>query len=230
MMRYIILLLCCLFVITCERNLTGPSPFSPSPLNVVDEIQLDHSLHKIVFVDAANGWALTDSSGVYHTENGGKSWTLRPIGTVTRLMDMSFVNSTCGWICGFDMTLCRTRDGGQTWEEQFIGQPTDSVFQHIEFIDEQHGWLITAWGSVYRTVDGGSSWQLTSDDHRPGINYFRMWGARGVMAQALGPILRTSNSGESWHVLETPMEYNSTAYFVDPERGWSFSGTNLPYS
>ncbi|MBN1560355.1 hypothetical protein JW998_08900 [candidate division KSB1 bacterium] len=227
MKKYILVLLCSLFVISCERNLTGPSD---TVLTIIDEIQLDHPLYKIVFLDGHTGWALTDSSGVYHTLNGGKTWTLQSIGAVTRWMDMCFVNSACGWICGFDMTLCRTRDGGQTWERQVIPQPTDSVFQHIDFIDEQHGWLVTAWGTVYRTVDSGSSWQLMSDDRRPGTNFFKMWGSHGVMAQALGPILRTNDGGESWHVLNTPMQYHSTVYFIDPDRGWSFSGTSAPYS
>lgn len=226
MMRWIILLLCCSCIITCERNLIGPSS---TALNVVDAIQLDHSLSKIVFIDADKGWVLADGGGVYRTVDGGKNWIWHSLDRGTRLMDMSFVTSTCGWICGFDMTLCRTRDGGQTWERQVIPQPTDSVFQHIEFTDEQRGWLITAWGSVYRTVDGGASWRLTSDDHRPGINFFRMWGAHGVMAQAFGPILRTSDSGESWPVMNTPMPDNSTVYFIDPDRGWAFSGT-APYS
>jgi photosystem II stability/assembly factor-like uncharacterized protein len=227
MIKYIIIVLCCLCVISCEHNLNGPSW---AALNIADLIQLDHSLQRIVISDAHNGWALTDSSGVYHTINGGANWTLQSVGAGTRLMDMSFVNSTSGWMCGFDATLWRTRDSGQTWQRLTINQPSDSVFQHVEFTDEQRGWLITAWGTVYRTVDGGLSWSLSSSERRPGISFFRMWGSHGVMAQALGPILRTGDGGESWQVLNTPMQYNSAVYFVDPNRGWLFSGNSNPAS
>lgn len=217
----------CLFIMSCGRDLTGPS--SGPALGIISEIQLEHSLGKILFVDAQHGWAMTDSSGVFRTTDGGDSWEFFPSSIRTRYLDMSFVNSSTGWICGFDMTLQKTTDGGRTWSRHMIANTADSIFQHVDFINEREGWLFTSLGDVYGTTDGGKNWQLQSRLQIGGLSFVKMWGRRGIVSQHTGSVLETKDGGLSWSSLTTPNGIVGQAFFISPDDGWIIQ-TVAPYT
>ncbi len=221
----------CLFfgfvlLLSCERFLTGPA--SGPGLGISSQVQVEGSLQKIIFLDSQNGWVLTDSAGIYHTTDS-QNWQHHELGFKTRFLDMTFISPTTGWVCGSEKTILRTTDGGQSWQQQFIKNPLDSVYQHIYFENENDGWIFTSWGDVYNTTNGGEQWQHAGGLQRPGLSFVKMWGSRGVVSQLHSTVLRTDDGGQTWFVLNVPVERAGEAFFINPDQGWLFQ-TLAPYS
>ncbi|MBC7775333.1 MAG: PKD domain-containing protein [Phycisphaerae bacterium] len=68
---------------------------------------------QLSFTSAQEGW-MSNKSSVYHTTDGGQSWTQQLSAGITEL---DFVDSLHGWASGYS-GIFGTTDGGHTWEEQ----------------------------------------------------------------------------------------------------------------
>jgi photosystem II stability/assembly factor-like uncharacterized protein len=225
--KFTFLLTLVFILFNCSRNMTGPS--SGPGLNIVSAVQLGHPLQKAFFIDEQHGWALTDSSGIYRTTDGGSTWEYSSFDVKTRLTDMSFVSSATGWVCGFDTTVLHTTDGGRTWTRQMVRDIGDSIIHHIKFSTESDGWLVTTMGSLFGTTDGGVTWNLMMRSEPPGIRYFNMWGSRGIAEQHNGIMRRTEDGWQSWTTLKMPAEQIGQTFFINPDEGWLMQ-TFPPYS
>ncbi len=65
------------------------------------------------FTSSVEGW-MSNKSSVYHTTDGGQSWTKQ---LATGITEVEFTDSLHGWASGYSGVF-GTIDGGITWEEQ----------------------------------------------------------------------------------------------------------------
>ncbi|HEX5085999.1 MAG TPA: YCF48-related protein [Blastocatellia bacterium] len=151
------------------------------PLSSGAAVDISH----ISFIDRNRGWMLgrpdgkmSDEAGnesiLFITNNGGRTWTRKPLPNVTSL---HFIDARTGWAVGMNSTLLKTTDGGMEWSkvvaiDKLIKSPIDSSdhnfgFSDIQFTDAKHGWLIGNFyeqargdiGGIFATSDGGDTWR-----------------------------------------------------------------------
>lgn len=116
-------------------------------------------------------WIATSGNFVFHTIDGGKTWTKKKVTAndkEVRVFSIYFQDSKIGWALGdhsfnsFDTNststkvVLKTIDGGTTWREVFSTND-GSLFEQMRMIDSNVGWLVSE-DSVYRTFDGGQNW------------------------------------------------------------------------
>lgn len=147
------------------RTLVGQEP--PAPF---DPMLADAQLADVVFADRAHGWAVGDRGVIWHTGDGGRTWTLQPSGVDCRLSSVCFLSDKVGWAAGGYMqpyshatvgVVLATRDGGEHWTS--MRARILPAIRQIGFFDNRQGWAVgqtSAWfpTGVYTTGDGGKSW------------------------------------------------------------------------
>ena len=115
------------------------------------------------------GWLVGDD--IWHTGDGGASWSLQHPGPGPLFADVSFVDANHGWASGFANLLVHTTDGGLTWSSQDAGAPAGTALMGVSAVDSMTAW-VTGWnGFVARTLDGGATWQQETLPDSPGANF-----------------------------------------------------------
>lgn len=79
----------------------------------VQEFPTIYSGYRLSFINGEEGW-MSNRSSVYHTIDGGQSWTQQLSAYVN---DLDFNDSLHGWAAGYS-GIFGTKDGGLSWEEE----------------------------------------------------------------------------------------------------------------
>ena len=194
----------------------------------------------VFFTDSNNGWATCNrpvqydnfaedfvdwQGSIWHTADGGRSWTQQTLPTSTSLLKrIDFIDSQRGWaaglkIVGYDAfndaqlvgAIYGTSDGGRTWTEQFA-TTQGLTFTALHFVDASNGWAggfphSSDWegGCVFHTADGGKTWQAQNagefyEQVRDLHFADRLRGyAVGTSYAGSGPVIwRTPDGGATW--------------------------------
>ena len=120
------------------------------------------NLNDVYFHDALHGFAAGDS-GLFHTVDGGASWSAVAMPLQEPWLCITFVSPQVGFCGGgwFDTgTMLRTLDGGATWAVVVSGAP--KPFSAIHFPSASTGYAIQygySW-EVLKTTDGGANWAV----------------------------------------------------------------------
>ncbi len=173
--------------------------------------------------------ALKKGSGLYHSNDGGKSWTLA--GNDPRIASRMWYFSRLvvdpqnpNIIYVPNVALMRSTDGGKTWEA-IKGAPggDDYHFLWVDPTDDKRMIVASDQGTVI-SVDGGKTWSswynqptgqmyhVTTDNHFP----FRIYGAQ----QDAGTVCITSRSNDgtitfrNWH----PVAAGESGYIAPDPR------------
>lgn len=186
-------------------------------------VAADPILYAVQFIDPNTGWIVGEFGKIYHTKDGGKTWTeqqesLLKGGTfkvggraVTRAVDIPtffgvhFIDANNGLVAGLDGTVARTSDGGENWKfQEFEVDPqiplVDPMFQPF-MMQDMTGWALGAAGNVVRQASLNEPWR------RPAMGMELLSWLRGVdffdanngwMVGGYGLILRTTDGGKSW--------------------------------
>ena len=132
------------------------------------------------FVDADNGWLIgadgtlngEELSDIFHTTDGGLSWTLQDNGGsgIGAANSIYFSDLLHGWVVGKDGLIMNTEDGGESWntlDPGDTGQNSSANFKTVFFLDADHGWFGSEKSPdtegvgtrfVVETKDGGATW------------------------------------------------------------------------
>ncbi len=195
------------------------------------------------FENAMEGWIIAwGLKSLYHTQDGGSTWTVQMEGDTTYFYDLLFVDNINGWAKLYNGTpfgdpnvpfLLRTNDGGELW--QGVSTPPDPSFYAMTFIDSLMGYY-GGDSTIYRTSNGGESWQPQTIESEVS---FELWDIYFVDEQYgwavgysddyldAGIILKTIDGGWTWQINEHPSSIIGNAvYFTDTVHG-VIAGFNL---
>jgi len=160
------------------------------------------------FLDAETAWFTPNSLGgeIYHTQDGGVSWTTSVI--PFERGSYFFLNENNGFALvdlgagagSHYVAIYRTDDGGSTWTEVFSHEPGESKSLPeggskggLTFLDVEHAWIggtypMTDYFYLHTTMDGGVNWALETDISLPGT-YTGSW------LEVHQPVFLTDNAG-----------------------------------
>jgi photosystem II stability/assembly factor-like uncharacterized protein len=176
---------------------------------------------RVTFLDATNAYAVGGNT-LLRSEDGGKTWTRRPIATGEDITSIRCATpTTCLLTVSGGDHLLRTDDGGATATR--ITASTQAIYA-------------AAFASQTRVVGGGAGGAtIVSDDG--GVNYAPVGsdlggdylalrhGPQPSIAYALGhngQLARTTDGGASWGALAVPTSADLTdVSFAAPETGYA---------
>ena len=146
-----------------------------SPAGALAEVELDAMrsdarLNDVTFVDRQHGWAVGDRGAIWHTDDGGRHWSLERSGVDCQLSSVLFLDVNRGWAAGgytqpythaSSGVVLRTRDGGRTWAQE--ARSVIPAISRIGCFDATHLWAVGRSSAVFpsgviTSDDGGRSW------------------------------------------------------------------------
>jgi photosystem II stability/assembly factor-like uncharacterized protein len=183
-------------------------------------------------------------------------WNLQtnPLDSSIGLGKIQFVSSTEGWISAGQGYLLHTTNSGITW---VIVQPfpSDTLMSMsdpsvtMSWVSQSRGWKINWFGTslssphgavIHQTTDGGSTWQKKVLSTASGDLGFQIqfvdvnngWASIYNYNSGGGKLMKSTNGGNNWSVIDTSTADLGIFYFVDVNNGWSITGgpnTTPPY-
>jgi len=192
------------------------------------------NIHSVVAKGPNNVWIVGNHGIIYHSSDGGKTWTRQESGIEDDLLcEAKFVDEKEGWIVGIKGIILHTSNGGDSWERQESG--TEMNLLDLSFVDKRNGWVVGEMGTILHTEDGGKNWvsQGTGEDKMFNGVWF-VNEERGWVVGEFGTILYTEDGGKSWKTQRcdeimpseeemlwgTPPPALYSVVFVDEKRGW----------
>jgi photosystem II stability/assembly factor-like uncharacterized protein len=183
----------------------------------------DFNINRLLFLTPSTGWAVGSSAGneaAYRTTDGGATWIqkLNPAKANTNLNSVYFTTASSGILVGDSGSLYRTSDGGDSWLEVPLPPTLTGLtnLYSIEFTNPQTGYIAgynrtvfpveSAKGVILKTVDGGASWQEMFPNVTEKLKDMIFIDKKtGYCVGDNGTIIRTTNSGLLWTVLQSPV-------------------------
>lgn len=174
-------------------------------LSLVDPI-----IYDVHFIDTQNGWMVGEFGKIYHSTDGGQSWTEQQnslLGqdgitdglSLPTFFGVHFSSVSEGVAVGLEGKIVTTSDGGVQWTFQKNDAPQTPQLYAPLLLGNGRGWIVGAAGSVFQLQDG--SWK-TSNLGMPMMTWLRaidfLDAQHGWVVGGFGTVLRTSNGGESW--------------------------------
>ena len=202
-----------------------------------DEVPADWWRGELYFADDKNGWAVVGLWFIFHTEDGGKTWTNQlPPGLSYGLNHISFIDAKRGCAAGSSI-LC-TEDGGKTWNERLGIKSRENEFRDgftisvwgLDFAGQSEGWAVGNDGQILKTENSGKNWKIKNRNPMTETIYFfnakTGWALKGryddLERKSIVGIARTDDGGDTWKVqkeFETPISLRF--FFINPTTGWA---------
>jgi len=175
----------------CKRSSSRMKKFSIKSIT-------RENVHGVIAVDDENVWITGNYGTIYHSYDGGVTWTKQETGVEKGiLVDGIFLDKHVGWVVGLFGTILYTNNGGETWTKQETH--TSRHLFGIYFTDEKHGWAVGEWGTVINTDDGGVTWKKQREEiDRTFNNITFADNQTGWIVGEIGVILHTTDGGKNW--------------------------------
>lgn len=172
------------------------------------------------FSDSLHGWAGDDLGHVFHTADGGQSWstdnfTIDISGVFGINDDTAFALNTT-WVR-------KTYDGGVTWTGTNLHVGLYGIF----FPTPESGWVVGDNGTIFHTTDYGTTWTaISSAGSDP---YYDIWFTDSLHGWIVGgsgsSVRRTSDGGNTWPTIYSAGNTGfGTIHFYDTLNGVMTSG------
>lgn len=173
------------------------------------------------FVTPQEGWIAGGFQAIYHTTDGGSSWTQQyggvQFGSAEAIYRIDFTDAMHGWAVGTFNGVLITTNGGATWTPHDFG--VNFPFgREIDMVDSEVGWFASRESFVARTTNGGLSWTQQPIPVDPSTPEQFVFALRAVSATECwaattkSRLYHTTDSGASWVYVDT--------LFHDPYDAW----------
>jgi photosystem II stability/assembly factor-like uncharacterized protein len=183
--------------------------------------QIVEDLYDARFIDAREGWVVGQFGSIYHTTDGGRSWTAQATPTTQHLYGVAFADAKNGWAVGRGGEIVHTGDGGAHWTEQQSN--TKKHLFKVCFLDPQEGWAVGDWGVALHTSDGGATWtdrSLGEDQIVYAVDFADR--DNGWTAGEFGSIRHTADGGKTWTQQQTGTQKTFFGIAaVSKDRAWA---------
>jgi len=178
-------------------------------------------IYDLSAVDSNRVWAACADGRIYHSEDGGRTWSVQYDGiadsTAAEFDYIEMFDAENGVAAGDPfpgksdpLPFLRTRDGGQTWtrvnDTSFVGADLNGLWAAVDFVDPLVGYYRESRTGVplrnlhlHRTTDGGATWSptpLRSDQ----FFLIRLYDENLGLAvwKENAPVYRTTDGGQTW--------------------------------
>lgn len=115
------------------------------------------NLQGVAMTDVNNGWAVEiggTQSGIYHTKNGGTTWSQEAAGTLPVFEGVAAPDAMNAWAVGDRSTIFHSSNGGSNWAAQNSTLSQTTLLNGVAFVDDLNGWVVGAGGTILHTGDG----------------------------------------------------------------------------
>ncbi len=120
------------------------APADPPGLNDVRQ-----NLFATCMTTDTAGWMVGELGRIFHTTDGGKTWTRQDAGTKRPLLALACLDSQTAWVAGTLGMMYRTTDGGKTWTEVKTGG--DRHIFTLQFATPQRAHAAGDFGAMIHT-------------------------------------------------------------------------------
>ena len=132
-----------------------------------DQIPSDQTGQAVAATSADEAWVVTGQSttqggSVYHTTDGGDTWTMQadtPVGRNADLNDIRIVEGVI-WVASDFGTALRSADGGDTWEK--FDTRASGYNMGVAALNGTTAWAVSSGygnaGDIVNTTDSGKTW------------------------------------------------------------------------
>ena len=205
-------------------------------LQPVPRSEIRQNLFSACFSSEKDGWVVGELGRVFHTADGGATYTRSDTGTSTPFLAVACVPDGSVVITGPKGVALKSRDQGATWEPLQTG-----VQRHllsVAFPTPEIGVAVGDYGTMVRTEDGGKTWSKVSlpsdfklpedvaDIVDPGdvLLYDVCFPTpqQGWAVGEFGVIFATNDGGKTWTSQKSPVETTLFGVqFTDAQNGWA---------
>ncbi len=189
------------------------------------------AIRQIGFFDSHDGWAVGQSSalfpsGVYTTNDGGRSWSAVPGEVARAWLTADFLDPNTAALAGRDSLVATASRRGVEPRPADFGLRT---LNRLKLVAPTGGWLVGDGGLILQTSDAGKSWQTTAGVLPPGAATQFDYGAlavRGNHVWVAGTpgtrVLHSADGGQTWNSADTRQTLPiRSLFFVDDQLGWA---------
>jgi photosystem II stability/assembly factor-like uncharacterized protein len=220
-------------------------------------VRWSQRLSAVSFPDANDGWAVgtanttqaaaePPSGVIFHTSDGGVSWTPQSSVLSGELTGVQFVDPSDGWAIsdmpfgfgsGANAALERTTDGGSDWVAEYV--PDNPSLTALSFSSATTGWAGGYYSTnsgaqvaaIFKTTDGGQSWKSeTLPSGLQNVSSLQSLDASNGWAVASGStsttikdvLLQTTDGGATWTTVSglPAAAYATCVSFLNASQGW----------
>ena len=172
----------------------------------------DPVLYDVEFLDANNGYIVGEFGKIYHTTDGGETWSQQQesvmddsvldILDLPTLFDIEFRDANNGIACGLDGRIATTSDGGNDWNfvANNVAEYVDP-FYSATILPNGNRWVVGSSGQVVVSAPGGAfaKGNLGSEVY----NWLRrvrfLDDKVGWLVGGFGFIMSTDDGGKTWY-------------------------------
>ncbi len=189
-----------------------------------------NSITNLRFINDQTGYYVGSSGTVGKTTNGGSTWNVLTVPTISNLFGISFPSATVGYISGGNTSTSRmikTTDGGNTWT--VLNFPVSTILRDVSFVNETTGYAVGGNRTIIKTTDGGASWVI---QNQSGTEFFTsvktFSSTEAICCGSAGAIYKTTDGGASWVSKTSPTTNHLAAMnFPNGMEGYILGGGNF---
>lgn len=154
------------------------------------------------FSSTTNGVLSSSYGKIYHTTNGGASWTAVSLQTTSEyIAKFNFPTANIGYAVETFGKLYKTTNGGATWTfTSNICSINCANFQDIDFLQQDTGVAVNGY-FIYKTVDGGQNWALKPVTGNVVVYRDVEYASRDTVYATGYSFIRSTDGGEHWQAL-----------------------------
>jgi photosystem II stability/assembly factor-like uncharacterized protein len=207
-----------------------------APVGALQPHEIRQNLFASCFLNEHEGWIVGELGRVFHTADGGRTFTQMPTKTKTPLVSIACFPDKTLFVTGQGGTIMRSRDGGATWERLTTG--SERHLLSLAFASPQVGVAVGDFGTILRTEDGGATWapiaippniplpeEIAETIDPADILLYDVDFVdpeHGWIVGEFGVVFTTADGGRTWSAQQSPVSTTLFAVdFVDPSNGWA---------